>query len=293
MPNIWSCRCLLCDGSEGGLSPRSRCGTLWLPSLLHPELRGGMRLLPKSNAMAAALRRSPSALPALFSWVSRSSQDLLCFPGYKAKQGDPAGSIRSVLLLLPPSEGAAARPVPSHPPARALPAPFLSESSAAWDGRLQFSTPRSCSTCGTATGVREQPEDGRCLCEDGRGLLLGQGPPAQHLLSPVPPFPPLPPKFRGLCELLAAHRSPFSPAPQLPELWVRAGPAPCGAPKFVSGALCKVTLNMQHLHKYIYICTVRCVGPVRAVGAPGLRSAVSLRPAALGAGGDAPLRARR
>lgn len=94
----------------------------------------------------------------------------------------------------------------------------------------------------------------------GGGELLRIGSPAQHLLSPVSPSPPPHP---GLCGC-----SPSSPTLQLPELRVRAGPAPFGAPKSVSGALCKVTLNMQHLHKYIYISTVRCVGSVRAAAAP-------------------------
>lgn len=44
-----------------------------------------------------------------------------------------------------------------------------------------------------------------------------------------------------------------------------AGPAAGEDAKTVLEALCKVVLNMQHHHKYIYISTVRCVGFLQCV----------------------------
>lgn len=153
---------------------------------------GGMRLLPKCSAMAAAPCHSPSALPALFSWVSRSSQDLLCFPGYKAKERARSGRLHPhCAASASPARGSGGAPR-SHPPpgvGTVCTVPLRDRSSR--DGWVQFATLRSCSACGTAAGVREQPEDGHCLCwGGGGGELLRIGSPAQHLLSPVSPSPP-------------------------------------------------------------------------------------------------------
>lgn len=222
---------------------------------------GGMRLLPKCSAMAAAPCHSPSALPALFSWVSRSSQDLLCFPGYKAKERARSGRLHPhCAASASPARGSGGAPR-SHPPpgvGTVCTVPLRDRPSR--DGWVQFATLRSCSACGTAAGVREQPEDGHCLCWGGWG---GAAADSDARSAPPEPRVAFPPPHPGLCGC-----SPSSPTLQLPELRVRAGPAPFGAPKSVSGALCKVTLNMQHLHKYIYISTVRCVGSVRAAAAP-------------------------
>ena len=171
----------------------------------HGSGAGGMRLLPKCNATAAALGHSPSAPPALLPGQQKlSGSALLPWPRSKERR---SGRLHALCAAsASPVQGSGGAPFP----ATRRPGPCLrrsSETSAAWDGWVRFPTLRSCSTCGTAPGVREQPEDGRCLCEDGRRVPLGRGPPAQHLLSPPPPFSRTPPSSPGCasCSLLIAR----------------------------------------------------------------------------------------
>lgn len=82
------------------------------------------------NAVRWQLPRATARRPCpLFSHGSAEALRICCasLATKQRNERDPAGSIRTVLLLLPPPEGAAARPVPTHLPAWAPSVPFLSE----------------------------------------------------------------------------------------------------------------------------------------------------------------------
>lgn len=81
----------------GALSPRSRRGML-RPLVSAPPAAPGRDAPPAKIRLprAAVLCHGPSAPPAPFSWLSRSSRDLLRFPGCKAKKWARSGRLHSL-----------------------------------------------------------------------------------------------------------------------------------------------------------------------------------------------------
>lgn len=175
-------------------------------------------------ARSAALCHGPLAQPLLFSWVIRSSQDLLCFPGQKAKRQDkvrpdPLALSASASLgkgcsgtslfpaILPGSGTACAVPFSKtdcvekpglglHPgkTLHHLPAAWEGELPAAWDGDKQEPIgPNHCAP-GSASSSGPRPV---VFCHLQRFRAILHPPPAPHF-PPAGAHAPCLPRLRML-----------------------------------------------------------------------------------------------